>query len=97
MNSQTHRQAGATDLSRLFPQAHEDVDAMKMAARKIGERRIQGRQVAVGRKLAAPPTAATNDEIANLAAIDIDAEERAQTKIHCVHIGGGAMDVETLA
>ena len=65
--------------------------AMKMAARKIGEGGSKAAKSLLEGKLVAPPTAATKDEIANLAAIDIDAEERAQTKLQCALIGGAAM------
>ena len=79
----------AVDLSRLPPQAQEE-DATKMA-RKIGGGGFKAAKSLLEGKLAAPPMAATNDEIVNLAAIDIDAEERAQTKLQCAHIGGAVM------
>ena len=58
----------AADLSWLLPQAQEDEDAM-----------VSARPSPCWR--AAPPTAATNEEIANLAATGIDEAEREQTKL----------------
>ena len=60
---------------------------MEMEAVKIGGGGLKAAKLLLGRKLAVPPTAATNDEIANLAATGIDAKERAQTKLQCAHVG----------
>ena len=78
------------DLSRLIPQAQEDEDAMKAAARKIGCGGFRAAKSLLECKLAAPPTPATNEEIANLAAMRIDEAEREQTKLQCVLAGKAA-------
>ena len=77
----------AADLSRLIPQAQEDEDAMKAAARKIACGGFRAAKSLLEGKMAAPPTAATNEEIANLAAIGIDEAEREQTKLQCMLAG----------
>ena len=51
-----------------------------MAARKIGGGGFEAAKSQLEEKLAASPTAATNDEIANLASIRIDAEEKVPNK-----------------
>ena len=77
----------AADLSRLLPQAKEDEDAMKAAARNIGCGGFRAAKSLLEGRMAAPPTAATNEEIANLAAIGIDEAEREQTKLQCMSAG----------
>ena len=54
----------ASDFSRLFGQAQEEEDAMKVAARKIGGGGFTAAKSLLEGKLAAPPTEATKDEIA---------------------------------
>ena len=49
---------------------------MKMAARKIGGGGFKTAKSQLEGKLTAPPTAATNDEMANLAAVEIDTERQ---------------------
>ena len=51
-----------------------------MSTRSIGGEGLRAATSLLERKLAAPPASRTNDEIASLAAIEIDDEERAQTK-----------------
>ena len=77
----------AADLSQLLPQAQEDEDAMKAAARKIGCGGFRAAKSLLEGKMAAPPTAATNEEIANLAAIGIDEAEMERTKLQCMLAG----------
>ena len=77
----------AADLSKLLPQAQEDEDAMKAAARKIGCGGFRAAKSLLEGRMAAPPTAATNEEIANLAAIGIHEVEREQTKLQCMLAG----------
>ena len=72
----------ASNFSDLVRQAQVEEDAMKMAAKKSG----CGGSRAATSLLAAEPMAGINDEIANLVAVGVDEEERAQS--FNVHILG---------